>query len=203
MTDIQQVFHHYVLHGHRHGNYLFCPFCGQQLAARGSGPASSPTCTGCGFVQYRNPAPAVSVLIVDGDRVVLGRRRGQPGRGTWALPSGYVEVEDSFLATAVREAREETGLQVRVCSILNVVSSFVSPRFHFLGIYVAAQVIGGALAAGDDLDAVQWIPLAGPLPDLGFPEDRHAIDLYARGHRGLPVDPRQAATQLSTTDPPG
>jgi ADP-ribose pyrophosphatase YjhB (NUDIX family) len=128
--------------------------------------------------------------------VLLGRRGGHPGRGTWALPSGYVEYEDDFLATAVRESKEETGLDVRVRSILNVVSSFVSPRFHFLGIYVAAEVAGGELAAGDDLEEVQWVPLLGPLPELGFPEDQHAIELCAGGHRGLPVDPGQASNEL-------
>jgi ADP-ribose pyrophosphatase YjhB (NUDIX family) len=130
----------------------------------------------------------VSVLVVDGERVLLGKRGGEPGKGTWSLPSGYIEYEDDFLTTAIREAKEETGLDVEVKSVINVISSFVTPRFHFLGVYVSAQVVGGVLAAGDDLDEVAWFPLLGPLPEMGFEEDVIVIEMVAQGFEGLPVD---------------
>jgi ADP-ribose pyrophosphatase YjhB (NUDIX family) len=130
----------------------------------------------------------VAVLVVDQGRVLLGRRGGEPGRGTWSLPSGYVEWEDDFLTTAIREAKEETGLDVEIGSILNVVSSFVSPKFHFLSVYVMARVVGGELAAGDDLEAVEWFPVKGPLPEMGFEEDMRIIELYRDGLEGIPVD---------------
>jgi 8-oxo-dGTP diphosphatase len=132
------------------------------------------------------------VLVVDGDRVLLGKRGGSPGKGTWSFPSGYVDYEEDFLTTAIRETKEETGLDVEVRSILNVVSSFVSPRFHFLGIYVLARVIGGELVAGDDLEAVEWFPGAGPLPEMGFQEDVAIIEMVTAGFAGLPVDPDYA-----------
>jgi len=78
----------------------------------------------------------------------LGKRGGHPGKGTWSLPSGYIEYEDDFLTTAIREMKEETGLDVEVSSIINVVSSFVAPGFHFLGIYVVAHVVGGGVGGG-------------------------------------------------------
>jgi len=96
------------------------------------------------------------------------------------------------LTTAIRETKEETGLDVEVCSIINVVSSFVSPRFHFLGIYVLARVLGGQLVAGDDLEAVDWFPLAGPLPEMGFQEDVAIMEMVRRGFEGLAVDPEYA-----------
>jgi 8-oxo-dGTP diphosphatase len=120
--------------------------------------------------------------------VLLGKRGREPGKGTWSLPSGYVEYEDDFLTTAIREAREETGLDVEVRSIINVVSSFVTPEFHFLGVYVAAEVVGGELGAGDDLEAVAWFPLKGPWPEMGFEEDVRMIQMYASGFEGIPVD---------------
>jgi ADP-ribose pyrophosphatase YjhB (NUDIX family) len=93
----------------------------------------------------------------------------------------------------VREAKEETGLDVEIVSIASVVSSFVSPRFHFLGIYVTARVVGGALAAGDDLVAVEWYPLKSLPPDMGFEEDTHMIELVAaKDYAGLGVDTRWA-----------
>ena len=71
----------------------------------------------------------------------------------------------------------------------NVVSSFLSPRFHFLAIYVVARAAGGALAAGDDLAAVEWFPLSGSLPEMAFQEDVDVLHWFAL-HRseGLPVD---------------
>lgn len=149
-------------------------------------------CSSCGFVQHRNPAPVVSILVVDGDRVLLGKRGGSPGKGTWSFPSGYIDYEEDFLTTAIRETKEETGLDVEICSIINIVSSFVSPTFHFLGIYLLAQVIGGQLVAGDDLEAADWFPLAGPLPQMGFQEDMAILEMVREGFEGLAVDPDHA-----------
>jgi hypothetical protein len=74
-------------------------------------------------------------------------------------------------------------------AVVNVVSSFLSPRFHFLAVYVVARPVGGMLAAGDDLADVAWFPLAGPLPEMAFQEDVDALQWFA-GHRcaGLPVE---------------
>jgi 8-oxo-dGTP diphosphatase len=179
------------------GGFRYCPFCRAELVPAERGRRQRPTCPQCGFVHFRNPAPAVSVIVVDGDRVLLGQRRADPGAGQWAIPSGYVEFEDDFLTTAIREAKEETGLDVAIEAIVNVVSSFLSPRFHFLAVYLAARVVGGALAAGDDLAAVEWFPLSGPLPEMAFQEDVDALQWFAL-HRseGLPAD-REWAGQLA------
>ena len=194
MDRIQQVFVHYQRDPSLPGEFRHCPLCATPLAPAQSGHVQRMACPGCGFVQHRNPAPTVSVLVVDRERVLLGKRGGHPGKGAWSLPSGYVEYEDDFLSTAIREVQEETGLEVEIESIVQVMSSFVSPRFHFLGLYLSARVLGGALRAGDDLEAVEWFPLNGPLPEMGFPEDVEAIRLYARdGYAGLPVDPDHAA----------
>lgn len=150
--------------------------------------AGRKACSHCGYVHYRNPAPAVSVLIAENGKVLIGKRSGEPGIGTWAIPSGYIEYDEDFLSAARREAREETGLNVEIQAILHVTSSFVSPRFHFLGIYVSARVVNGILAAGDDLESVTWHPLCDPLPPMGFEEDREIIQRYAHGYIGIPVE---------------
>ena len=188
----RQVLEYYQRQGRPAGQFAVCPFCGTRLHQEESGGRLRAACQACGFVQHRNPAPAVAILVVDQGRVLLGRRGGEPGRGTEALPSGYVEWEDDFLSTAIREAKEETGLDVEVESILTVVSSFVSPRFHFLSVYVVARVVGGELAASDDLEAVEWFPVKGPLPEMGFEEDLRVIELYRDGFEGIPVDAKYA-----------
>ena len=191
---IKQVFAGYDRQVHQATDlFKYCPFCRTPLQSREVGNKLRPTCPGCRFVQFTNPAPAVSVLIADGDRVLLGKRLGPPGEGQWAIPSGYVEWEDDFLTTAIHEAREETGLDVEIESVLNVVSSFLAPRWHFLAIYLLAHPIGGELVAGDDLEQVAWFSLAGPLPELAFEEDAAMLELLAAGRLvGLPVDPEFA-----------
>ena len=193
---VKQVFAHYERADQLVGGFQYCPFCSTPLVMAKSGHRSRPACSSCGFVQHRNPAPVVSILVVDGDRVLLGKRGGSPGKGTWSFPSGYIDYEEDFLTTAIRETKEETGLDVEVRSIINVVSSFVSPSFHFLGIYVLARVMGGQLVAGDDLEAVDWFPLAGPLPEMGFQEDVAIIEMVRNGFAGLPVDPDYATSKV-------
>lgn len=184
----RQVFVHYEQTDQREDDFRYCPRCGGPLVLADLGGRLRPSCQACRFVQFRNPAPTVSVLIVCDGQVLLGRRRGEPGRGTWSLPSGYIEWDDDLLSAAVREAKEETGLDVELTSVVNVVSSLLSPRYHFLGIYFAARVLGGEAVAGDDLDAVAWFPLTGPLPELGFEEDAEVIRIYGReGYQGMPV----------------
>lgn len=173
--------------------FKYCPFCTTQLISKPSGNKPRPTCPACGFIQFKNPAPALSVLVVQDGKVLLGKRGGAPGAGKWSFPSGYVEYEDDFLTTAIKEVKEETGLDVEIESIINLVSSFLSPRFHFLSPYLLARVLGGELAARDDLEAVDWFPLSGPLPDMAFQEDVDVLDMVATGEfESLPVDPRFA-----------
>lgn len=162
-------------------SFRYCPRCRSELSLQQVETYPRLACPQCGFVHYQNPAPAVSVLIVKGDRVLLGRRAGEPGKGKWATPSGYIEFEDDYLATAGREAKEETGLEVKITAILNVASSFLSPRYHFFGVYLLAEAVGGELAAGDDMLEVAWFSPAGPLPELAFEEDAEILQRYAQG----------------------
>jgi ADP-ribose pyrophosphatase YjhB (NUDIX family) len=141
-------------------------------------------------VQFRNPVPGVVILIEKEGAVLLGRRRGGFGAGTWGLPQGYIEFDEGFLTAAIREVREETGLNVRIRSIINVVSNLLSPGLHTLAIVLLAGVVGGELRAGDDLEALEWVSLSGPLPEMAFEADEWIIRRYhMKGKEGLPVDP--------------
>jgi ADP-ribose pyrophosphatase YjhB (NUDIX family) len=182
--------------------FLFCPRCKTELEVIEIDHKPRPACPACGFIRFRNPAPAVSLLMVKGDRVLLGKRGGEPGKGKWATPSGYIEYDDDFLTTALREAKEETGLDVELKAILNVSSTFLSPGQHFFSVYLLATVTGGELAAGDDLEAVDWFPITGPLPELAFQEDADILAAYAKNtFAGLPIDPNFAQVKASKVEP--
>uniref|UniRef100_B8DL95 NUDIX hydrolase n=1 Tax=Nitratidesulfovibrio vulgaris (strain DSM 19637 / Miyazaki F) TaxID=883 RepID=B8DL95_NITV9 len=117
-------------------------------------------CPHCGgsVVMYRNPAPTVDILIHEPGRgIVLIRRRNEPPG--WALPGGFIDYGESAEAAAVREAREETGLDVELTGLVGVYSEpGRDPRHHTLSVVYAARVRGGAGAGPATGDAA---PVAG------------------------------------------
>jgi ADP-ribose pyrophosphatase YjhB (NUDIX family) len=130
------------------------------------------------------------VLIEQDGQVLLGRRSGSYAAGKWGLPQGFIEFDEDFLTAAIREVKEETGLDVEIRSILSVVSNFLSPRLHTLAVVLLAHVTGGQVHAADDLEDVAWFPLAGPLPEMAFEADAHICERYYRTQlSGAPVDP--------------
>lgn len=178
------------------GQSKHCPFCGTQLVLKEKGGKRRPACPNCRFVQFRNPSPGVVVLIEKDGQVLLGRRSGNCGAKKWGLPQGFIEFDEDFLTGAIREVKEETGLDVEIRSLLSVVSNFLSPRLHTLAIVLLARVVGGKLHAADDLEAVAWFPLCGPLPEMAFEADTHICERYYRTQlEGAPVDPGYAVPE--------
>lgn len=128
-----------------------------------------------------NPILAAGVIILDEDgRILLVQRGHEPQTGRWAVPGGHAEPGESLIETAIREAREETGLEVRIeQEVLNVRLPTGDGR-EFEVHDFTATVIGGSLVPGDDARDAQWfsphelvdLPLAtnllGHLQDAGI-----------------------------------
>ncbi len=192
--DPQQVFSKYDHHSstERAAEMKFCPRCGNSMELVQYEEHLRPRCSTCGFVLFMNPFPTVSLLIMENGRFLLARRAPQSFRpGVWCLPGGFVEWEEDFLTAACREALEETGLVVKIDSILGVVSSFLGPNIHPLNLAVLAHPVGGKAAGGDDIDLVDWFTPGEPLPEMAFESDVHLIERYfASPFEGLAVDPR-------------
>jgi len=176
--------------------FVHCPLCGTQLAPIEKGGKQRPACPNCGFVQFRNPSPGAVVVVERDGQVLLGKRSGSYGAGKWGLPMGFIEFGEDFLTAAIREVKEETGLVVEIRSILSVVSNFLSPGLHTLAIVLLAGVVGGQLHAADDLEAVKWFPLSGPLPEMAFEADAHICErYYGTQLEGASVGPGYAARE--------
>ena len=148
--------------------FRFCPTCGGALELRLLKDSEPPrlVCTACGFVFYLDPKLAVGTIIADDHmRVALVRRAIEPGYGKWVFPGGYVDRGEEVQAAAVREAREETGLEVRIDRLINIYS--YTGRTPVIIVY-AATMIGGCLGCDDeglearffDADAIPWGELA-------------------------------------------
>jgi 8-oxo-dGTP diphosphatase len=172
-------------------NWAYCPACGSGLIQPAKNEAAKKCANpGCGFVLYRNPVPIVAVLIVDGDKFLLCRRKpGTLEGGKWCLPCGYVEFHEDFLTASRREVKEETGLEVEITALLSVASNFLRPDIHTLAIALLAKPTGGVAKPGDDVDELGWFALDGELPTFAFPADRHMVERYfATRLPGAPVD---------------
>jgi 8-oxo-dGTP diphosphatase len=113
--------------------------------------------------------------------------------GKWSLPGGFIEFDEDFLTSAHREIMEETGLSIKIVSIISVVSNFFSPDLHTLVIVLLAQKMSGSLQPGDDMVKLEWFPILGPFPSMAFEADAHIIDRYSKTKiSGISVDHRFA-----------
>ena len=116
---------------------------------------SQATCPHCGkpTTRYQNPFPTVDIIIQNGDKIVLIERLNPP-RG-WALPGGFVDYGESLEAAAVREAREETGLELSNLQQFRAYSDpDRDPRQHNISIVFTADA-EGLPVAGDDAKNVR------------------------------------------------
>ena len=102
----------------------FCTSCGGKLVERGSRTSETlrQACPACGITVYDTPYVVVATLPVINKRVVLVRRATNPGSGLWSYPGGYLETNETLEAGAIRETREETGVEVKINGLLGVYS---------------------------------------------------------------------------------
>jgi 8-oxo-dGTP diphosphatase len=188
--EVKQIFAEYLVEGNQSKSFNYCPDCRTKCETKENGGRQRPVCPKCGFVQYKNPAPAVSVLVVNNGSVLLGRRADRSFKaGLWCLPCGFIEFDEDFLTAAKREVQEETGLTVDIKAILSVMTNYLAPDLHTLVVVLLAHVVGGELRPGDDIVSVEWFPLTGPLPEMAFTADQDIIMRYYKTQmEGAPVD---------------
>ncbi|MCD6454415.1 MAG: NUDIX hydrolase [Candidatus Aminicenantes bacterium] len=119
--------------------------------------------------QPRNPYPTVDIIIEVGDKIVLVERKNPPHG--WALPGGFVDYGESFEEAAKREAKEETGLEIKILCQMHLYSHPKrDPRFHTASLVFIARAKGEP-EGGDDARAAKLFAL-NELPPLVFDHGR-------------------------------
>jgi ADP-ribose pyrophosphatase YjhB (NUDIX family) len=114
------------------------------------------------------PLLGVGAVVVQNGRVLLVRRGTEPMKGRWTLPGGLLELGEPLTAGVVREVKEETGLEVEVVELIELLdrihkesgSAGERVRYHYVIADYLCNVAGGELRAASDADAVRWVERA-------------------------------------------
>ncbi len=160
--------------------YRFCPRCGAELVISEVEDKTRPHCPSCGFIYYQNPTPAAGAMIVKDDKILLVKRSIDPGKGDWCIPAGFCEWTEHPQQTAVREIREETGLDIRIDGMFDIFMGMDDPRTHAVLILYLARILGGELTPGDDAADARYFDFDEIPSDIAFQAHRDALALYRK-----------------------
>jgi ADP-ribose pyrophosphatase YjhB (NUDIX family) len=127
----------------------------------------------------QRPIIGVGALILKRDRILMAQRGKEPLKGSWSLPGGALETGESLADGVRREVREETGLDIRTLGVLEIFERIMrdasgAPEYHYVLIDYMCRMVGGTLAPGDDVCAVEWVRRR-DLPQLEITEGTLAV----------------------------
>lgn len=110
------------------------------------------------------PVVGVGAVIVCNGKILLEKRRSEPGKGKWSVPGGLVELGESTEQAVVREVKEETGLDVENPELIDVVNNIIldengEVKYHFVIVDYFLKLKGGDLNAADDAEELNWVAL--------------------------------------------
>jgi ADP-ribose pyrophosphatase YjhB (NUDIX family) len=168
----------------------YCPSCGTHLQDRIVDHRTRRACPACGRIQWRNAKPCAGVLVIRNGKVLLVRRTVEPFLGYWDIPGGFCEVDEHPLQTAIREVREETGLEIELTGLLGLwLDEYV--EHTTLNIYYLARPLSRRIRAGDDADGAAWFAPNALPRRIAFQNGRQALEAWAAGDE-TPVHQRGA-----------
>ncbi|HLY75546.1 MAG TPA: NUDIX hydrolase [Planctomycetota bacterium] len=162
----------------------FCSRCGAPMTKAIPPGDSKPrhVCTKCAFVHYLDPKVACGTISETDGKIVLIERGIEPRRGFWSFPCGFMEVDETTEQAALRETKEETGLDVELEDHLGTYS--YPDNFYGGSIVVVvyrAKILGGTLLADDDCsDAKLVAPKEIPWDQLAFKSSVSAVQDWLR-----------------------
>ena len=108
------------------------------------------------------PVVGVGAVVICDGRILLERRKVDPGKGKWTIPGGVVELGESAEQTVIREVKEETNLEVKEPRLIDVVNTVTLDKdkhvkYHFVIVDFFVKLEGGTLAAADDAAELKWV----------------------------------------------
>jgi len=110
----------------------------------------------------KQPIVGVGAVIICDGKILLEKRKGEPGRDKWTIPGGLMELGEIAEQTVIREVREETNLEVEDPELIDVVNNIIADenakiKYHFVIVDYYVKLKGGTLKAADDAAEVKWV----------------------------------------------
>ncbi|MDA3814593.1 MAG: NUDIX hydrolase [Candidatus Cloacimonetes bacterium] len=156
----------------------FCLKCGNKMKLLADQEGKMrPKCPNCNWTYYKNPIPASACVILnDKNEIVIIKRKFEPNAGGWALPSGYVEIDQTPAECAIDEMKEETGLDGEVIVQLGYDTEYSPIYEKVISFGFLMKIMGGELQAGDDAAEARYVRL-NELPEIVFPSHVKFIEI--------------------------
>jgi 8-oxo-dGTP diphosphatase len=158
----------------------YCPRCAHALADRFVFERMRRVCPACDFIFFREHKVAAAAVVARDGKVLLVRRTMSPGQGQWTIPGGFVEFDEDPREAVAREVLEETGYQVQVTGLIDVIFGREHARGASLVIAYQACLLDDVPAGGVDeneVDAVGFFP-PDQLPPIAFKATQKTIELW-------------------------
>lgn len=151
--------------------YNFCPNCGNDV----NGKEWPVHCDSCGKTYYQNAKPGASVLPIKDGKVLLARRGRDPYKGSYDIIGGFMEADELPEIAALREAKEETGLNMNIVDLLGIyVDRYGEDGDYTLNLhYIAELTSDDEPQAMDDIAELEWFDIKNPPENIQF---QNAID---------------------------
>lgn len=171
---------------HKHSHWpqeslmKFCPQCAGSLAKKPVAPEFKLqlVCEACAFIFYLNPKVVACAIPQCNGKAVLLRRNIEPSFGKWTFPGGFVDLGETVQQAAVREAKEETNLDIEITSLLDVYSY---PDVPIVIIVYLANVIDGQMKPGVEAQEVLlFSPEEIPWEGLAFQSTKDALTTWIK-----------------------
>lgn len=156
--------------------FKYCPKCAQELISRPVEGRDRQMCPSCGWINFLNPLPVAQCLVRNSRGELLLAKRGvEPYKGYWALPGGFVEIDESPEEAGRRELEEETGLRGEPGRMLGIHLQKSLVYGYVLVIGVEYIVEEEEPRAGDDVDEARFYS-RDSLPEIPFRSHLALID---------------------------
>ena len=154
----------------------YCHYCSGALERKFIEGGNRLFCAACSQPIYENPIPATCVVVTaEQSRILLVKRNVEPKIGWWCLPGGFMELGETPEEAALRELREETGIQGRIERLIGVCSD-KSPQYEtVLMVGYLADHNGDKPHPGDDAEEVRWFPFT-DIPPVAFTSHIYFIE---------------------------
>ena len=110
----------------------------------------------------KQPVVGVGAVIICDGKILLEKRKNDPGKGKWSIPGGLVELGENTEQTVIREVKEETGLKVEKPEHIDIVDNIIRDQngeieYHFVIIDYFVKLKGGKVKAMSDAEELRWV----------------------------------------------